>query len=78
MKKKKNGFFKRFWEGWKKKAAAIGRFQTKVIMTVIYFIMVPFFSLKRFTDPLGMSKKHSGWVPRPHKNNTLEDLRRMF
>lgn len=33
-------FFKGVWAGWKKVAHTIGRFQTRVLLTVSYFLVV--------------------------------------
>ena len=49
------------WEWWKPIAHAIGRFQTKVILTVLYFLLLgplsPVFAVK---DPLGL-RRPLGW-----------------
>lgn len=72
-------FFWRLWEGWKRLARIIGHYQTKILLTIIYFLVIPFFSLIRFKDPL--RKAHSTgsmWSGRSRKDDLAESFRRMF
>jgi hypothetical protein len=49
------------WEWWKPIAHAIGVFQTKVILTVLYFLLLgPFAPMFLAKDPLGARRAH-GW-----------------
>src|SRR5262245_20998983 len=59
---------RRAWEGWKKFAHVIGVFNTRVIMSVLYFIIVLPFGLvfRQFSDPLQLQEPpDSNWVPLP-------------
>ena len=64
---KKDGFFRRLWEGWKRIARKIGDFNARVILTLFYFLLLCPFALilKIFTDPLELKQKeHIGWHER--------------
>lgn len=77
-------FFRKLWAGWKRIAHKIGRFQTKVIITLFYFLVLsPFGGLLRLFgwDPLdskGFSSTTTGsnWKPVAREELTPDDLRR--
>jgi len=74
---KKNKGFK---EKWMKFANKVARVQTIVIMTVIYFLLVPFFSLIRLWDPLKLRLKKTAdsyWEPKGNKAFSIDDMRNM-
>ena len=53
-------FFKGVWAGWKKVAHKIGRFQTRVLLTVSYFLVVgPTWAVMKVVgaDPLERRRK---------------------
>lgn len=74
------GFLKNLWQGWKKFALKIAAVQTYVLMTLMYGLVVPFFSLIRFQDPLRLRQKtdRSFWIPRKKTENSLEETQRQF
>jgi hypothetical protein len=61
---------------------AVGEFQSRLILTVFYAFVVPFFSLMaRFKgDALGLKgyKQVSSWVHRPKAEHTLEEAQRQY
>ena len=64
---------------WKAAAHKIGKFQTLLIMTVLFFVIVPVFSLVRLKDPL--RKRLGGdsyWESKKNEEQTLERYRRPF
>ena len=69
------------WEGWKAFARIIGNFNSRLILTLFYFLVVGIVSLLvgRWQNTL---KKHppsqSNWLPVQKKEETLADLRRQF
>lgn len=73
---------KQAWQTWKRVTGRIGRFQTQVLVTVLYFVVVPVFSLIRFADPLRLKlwkqKRHAPtyWLPRAEVANDLKTFRR--
>lgn len=71
---------KRAWEAWKKIAHKIGAFQSRVLLSVLYVILIIPFSLavKFFIDPLRLKKKpvDSYWIPRPAQEPSMEEARR--
>ena len=76
-------FWSRVWSGWKKIAHAIGVFQTKVILFVLYFVVIGIASLlirlgrkdllDRTIDDAG-----SLWRDRVNMPVDLENARRQF
>jgi hypothetical protein len=65
---------------WKRFAAILGRAQTFFLMTVIYFVIVPIFSLVRLRDPLGMKLHESGsyWLEYRRRNLDPETYSHLF
>ena len=47
-------FLKQIWEGWKRIAHKIGRFQTKLLLTLFYFLII---------SPVGAVMRAFGWDP---------------
>ncbi|MBL8149192.1 MAG: hypothetical protein JNN15_04615 [Blastocatellia bacterium] len=72
-------FLLHLWDKWKRIALVIGRFQTRVLLTLIYFLIIPFFSLIKLKDPL-KKKDISGsmWQERFRAMPTEEAFKRMF
>ena len=74
---------RKFWNGWKKVALKIGRFQTALLLSIFYFlILVPVglvFNLFGW-DPLEMKKRHrersSNWKTISSDEPDIEALRR--
>jgi len=73
-------FLNILWQGWKSLAHKIGVFQSKVILTVFYFLLTPFglfFSI--FKDELKMKKlEKSTWIKKTKQSETLEELAQQF
>jgi hypothetical protein len=63
----------------KRFAKVLGKIQTTILLSVIYFLIIPIFSLLRFKDPL---KKRLGsqtyWQPFKSRPITMENFERMF
>jgi hypothetical protein len=75
------GFFRRLWEGWKRVAHVIGVFNTRVIMTILYFIVVLPMGLvfRLVSDPLQLAEpKETNWVPLPPQDHRLDTVRQQF
>jgi hypothetical protein len=68
----------KLWEGWKKIAHAIGDFQARVLLTVIYSVLIlPFGLLVRcFADSLHSKKRTVEWLDHPAIPNDLNEARR--
>jgi len=75
-------FLRAAWQGWKRIAEKIGRFQAKVLWGLLYFVVVAPFALglKLFADPLRIKKRpsQSWWLEKPRQTLTLEDAHRQF
>ena len=67
-------FLKQLWQGWKKFAHKLGVAQTYIIVTLFYWLIVPFFSLIRLKNPLRLRQAadRSFWIERKPTDNTLE------
>jgi len=70
----------RLYVAWMLFGAGIGRVMLPIVMTIMFLIFLPFFSLIRFWDPLRMKLKPTGSYWEPHKPHepTLERMRRPF
>lgn len=68
------------WQGWRRAAAAIGHFQTRLILSILYFVvMAPVAAgVRRFADPLGLRGPRGGtyWRVRDNPTLSLEQARR--
>jgi hypothetical protein len=54
-----------FLRGWKAFWSPVGKFQTLLILSVIYWVVLPIFSLVRFKDPLRKRREgDSFWTAR--------------
>ena len=73
---------RRAWERWKVIAKRIGAFQSRVILTLFYVLIVPVFALivKLFKDPLHL-RSHKGesyWIERKTPHPDESTARRQF
>lgn len=75
-------FLKAFWEGWKKFALRLGRFQTMLLISIFYFLVIaPLGALFRLFgwDPLETggfkSNKSSSWKKISDSSPELESLK---
>jgi hypothetical protein len=69
-----------FLSKWKRFANRMGRVQTFILMTIIYFLVVPIFSLVRFSDPLKLKlnkKSTSYWETKKEIDTSLEKMKQM-
>jgi hypothetical protein len=64
------------WEWWKPIAHAIGAFQTKVILTILYFILLgPFTPVFVIKDALGL-RRGAGWIKFQSRATDLASAKR--
>ena len=57
--------FKNIWARWKKVAHVIGRFQTRVLTTIFYFVVI---------SPVGLVMRAFGWDPlEVHRSKAKRD-----
>jgi hypothetical protein len=72
----------RIWGTWKTFSAALGDFQSRIILMLFYFtIVAPFGLLVRLLgDPLNRKgfQQASAWPERPSSPSTLEEGRQQF
>lgn len=68
---------KRAWERWKRIARVIARFNSLVICTVIYILILPFAAVpfRLAKDPLRL-KKSAGFLDREAPEITIEEASR--
>jgi hypothetical protein len=73
---------RRLWEYWKVVAHKIGNFQSRVLLTLFYFLILAPFGLgvKLFSDPLSLKRnQHSHWFQKDTPTATTWDqARRQF
>ena len=64
--------------GWKKFGHAIGNFNARVLLTVLYSIVIlPFgLAVRAFSDSLHTKKRPQSWFDHPPLANTLDEARR--
>lgn len=75
------GAWASFVRGWTRVATAIGDFQGRVILTLLYFtLLVPFALIAKLMDPLRLRKGPAPtWHPRwEGEGSPLDRARRMF
>jgi hypothetical protein len=59
----------------------VARVQALLLLTLVYFVALPLFSLCRFADPLRLSRRRreeSTWQPRPPVEASLERFSHLF
>jgi hypothetical protein len=64
---------KRAWKTWKSFGRKLGDFQARLMLSMLYFIIVPPFSLlvRSFTDPLSLKPGTArGWIVRSDTTRT--------
>ncbi len=67
--------------GWMTGASWMGRVVTPVLLTVLFVLLLPIFSLIRFADPLRLRLKPPGesyWEDHKHHDATLDRTARPF
>ena len=72
--------FNKLWQSWKDFSKRMGSFQSRMILSLFFFIFVSPFALavKMFSDPLKI-KHHSSkshWLPKKEANTDPEQYRR--
>ncbi len=73
---------KRAWQAWMHFAQCMGNFQSRVMLTLFYFVIVTPFAilLKVFGDPLHLKSRSqpSFWLSRSTSETDLENARNQF
>lgn len=76
------GSLKGLWEGWKGFAGEMGNYQSRILLTFFYFVVVSPFGLmvRLFGDPLRtkLSDGPSFWVTRAPVGTELDEAKRQF
>lgn len=72
--------FGALWDWWKRTAHAIGVFQTKLVLTLFYFVVFAPLALLvrglRGCRGVAAGLPPGGWLPRETRDRALADLRR--
>ena len=68
------------WRGWQKVAKKIGDLQTRLILSLCYFLIVLPMGLivRMFSDPLSLKKTAARWHAKQSSPARLEEARRQF
>lgn len=73
-------FVRGAWNGWKRIAARIGHYQSRLILSVIYFTLVGPFAIpfRLFADPLRLKRARGEgfWLPREPAVADVDEARR--
>jgi len=76
---------KRIWKaivkGWKAFAMFMAKVNTFLLMFLIYFLIVPFFSLWRLKDPLRVKLKkdmESYWMDKKPLDTSVEGMKKLY
>lgn len=73
---------KNLWETWKEFSRKMGAFQSRMLLSFIFFILIFPFALivKIFSDPLNLKirKGETFWQERKGSSSNLEDYKRQF
>lgn len=82
IKQPSTGKLKYIWTKWKAFSQRMGSFQSKIILSLFFFLFVTPFALgvKFFSDPLRIKLPSSStyWQPKKEPKNNLEEYRRQF
>ncbi len=72
----------RLWQVWKELSMDMGDFQSKLLLTLVYFTCVaPFgFCIRLFGDPLDIrhAPMTTGWKRRTPQRDNMQTVRRQF
>ncbi len=65
---------------WMLAAAAMGAVMVPLFLTLLYFVLLPVFSLIRLKDPLRLKLKRGGsyWEPHAPFEATIERMQHLF
>ena len=70
------------WSRWKILALAVGTFQSRTLLSLFYFLVIPPFAaiIKIYADPLEMKKSHqANWHPKEARQEDLfQESKRQF
>lgn len=74
--------FNKFWLSWKNFSKKVGGFQTRIILSLFFFIFISPFALafKIFSDPLNIKHedRRSYWISKGEIPDNLEKYKRQF
>ena len=69
------------WRRWLRFAEILGTIQMTVILSLIYWVMLPIIAVpfKLFADPLTLkSQARAGWVERHSGSQTLDEMKKQY
>jgi hypothetical protein len=76
------GAWKRTWARWKAFSLRMGSFQSRIILSFVYFAFILPFGLgvRLFSDPMRIRKRKvpSHWLPKKETPAVLEEFKRQF
>ena len=72
-------FLKKIWRGWKKIANFIGRFNTHIILSIFYFLMIGFvFLIKKIINFFSSKPLYNSYWILKEKREEKFDFERQF
>lgn len=70
-------FWQKIWEGWKKFGRILGKIQTTLILSLIYYLLfTPIGMLKKFFTAKRQTRSY--WIDLPKKQHTLEEAYKQY
>jgi len=82
LEKEKRPAWKTLWEKWKEFSKRMGGFQSRMLLSFIFFILIAPFALivKIFSDPLNLKtqKEKTHWQEKQPSSLSLDDHKRQF
>jgi hypothetical protein len=83
MQETASSFFQRFWHRWKAFSRRMGSFQSRVMLSLFFFIIISPAAvlIKGLGDPLRIKKTKAAdsyWLTKAESSAELEDFRRQF
>ena len=73
-------FYRQLWRGWQAVARWIGNQLSRVVTTLAYVVVIPFFALgvRLWADPLALKPRTPRWSPLPPGPKNVEEARTGF
>ena len=73
-------FYKHLWRGWQRIARAIGNLLSRIVTSIAFFAVIPWFAMfvRGATDPLELKPGPSRWHPLPPDPTNVDETRHGF
>lgn len=73
----KTNCLKIWWHKWKRLAQRIGNIQARIILTILYFLILPPFAfVYKIFGGYNPIKRDTYWIDKEKKEQTIENIKR--